>query len=184
MALILNNMIERETLFWANAVNPWHRSVFWGICVGLNEEFAKWLVLLLVFRPFRTLVISHAILAAVAVAVGFAVIENLFYLQRFGTPVLLMRSVLTVPAHALFSIPLGIGIAISAQKVHWRTKYLMMLLGLLVAALLHGGYDLLLSIRGLDTRLFAYLYLFLLAAGIYGFVLWQRSSPSSQTALP
>ncbi len=170
LALSLNNLVEQETLFWDGANNLWHYSIFWGLCVGLNEEFSKWLVLILLFNPRHTRPLPHAIMAAVAVATSFAVVENIFYLERFGTPVLLLRSVLTIPAHALFSIPLGIGISFSSNTKNGWAKYLFMLSGLLIAIIAHGGYDLMLTIQGLNLKRFAYLYLSLLALMLYLFL--------------
>ncbi len=145
-ALVLNHMVEKHTLLWANAPELSHRILFWLFGVGLNEEFAKMVPLLLLLYPRRDFTTPYqGLLGAATVALGFAALENLFYLERYGTVTLLTRSVLTVPAHAFFSIPMGVMMAY-ARHARWEpARYLWLLGGLAVSVAFHGGYDVWLS---------------------------------------
>lgn len=52
------------------------------------------------------------IVYAGSVALGFATAENILYVQRFGGEVLLVRGLLTVPAHFLFAASYGYAMGI------------------------------------------------------------------------
>ncbi|NIP74382.1 MAG: PrsW family intramembrane metalloprotease, partial [Gammaproteobacteria bacterium] len=123
-----------------------HRLLFWVLGIGLNEEFAKMLMLLLVLYPRRDFSAPYqGLLGGATVALGFAAVENLFYLERYGTVTLLTRSVLTVPAHAFFTAPLGAAMAFSKRAEGLAGKYLWLVGGLAYAVLAHGVYDIWLS---------------------------------------
>src|SRR5689334_14356162 len=142
LALVLNHSVERYTDLWTGAPQLTNRLMFWLLGIGLNEEFAKMLVLLAVLYPRKSFThVEQGILGAATVALGFAAIENLFYLDRFGTPTLLVRSVLTVPAHACFTMPNGVGLFLSKRAESVMAKYLYLLAGLMVAVSFHGIYN-------------------------------------------
>ena len=147
-ALVLNHMMEKYTLLWPGAPETVHRVLFWLVGIGLNEEFSKLLPLLalLFFRKdFKTP--YQGLLGGVSVALGFSAIENLFYLERFGTVTLLIRSVLTVPAHAFFTAPLGVALAYAKHAGNAWGAYGWLLGGLLVSVGFHGLYDVWLSLE-------------------------------------
>ena len=165
LALVLNHAVEKFTLFWPDAFIPqielFGKSIpllssgFWFL-VGFNEEFSKLLVLLAVVYPSRHLEEPFdGILYAVVVSTGFATMENFFYLDQYGVAVVTTRSVITVPAHAFMSVPMGYFVAKSRMqldklKVKKNGYYLPMitvLQGWLISAFLHGFYDFLLSIK-------------------------------------
>ncbi|MBI3991823.1 MAG: PrsW family intramembrane metalloprotease [Candidatus Lambdaproteobacteria bacterium] len=166
-SLVLNHAIEKYTLLWSGAPEAAYRIGFWLLGPGLNEEVAKLLVLLAVVYPrqsFRTP--YQGLLAAATVATGFAVLENLFYLERYGTATLLLRSVLTVPAHAFFTIPLGLLLGFARRAESLGAKYACMLGGLVIAAALHGLYDVLLSMPGPWLSRLAYVQVALMGLAI------------------
>ena len=165
LALVLNHAIEKYTLFWPYASIPQIEffgksipvlgSVFWFL-VGFNEEFSKLIILLAVVYPSRHLEEPFdGILYAALVSVGFATMENFFYLDQFGVAVVTIRTVITIPAHAFMSVPMGYFVArsrlhLDKGKVMKNRKYLPMitvLQGWLISAFLHGIYDFLLSIK-------------------------------------
>ncbi|MCZ6730016.1 MAG: PrsW family glutamic-type intramembrane protease, partial [SAR324 cluster bacterium] len=80
-------------------------------------------------------------------ALGFAAVENIFYLERYGTITLLTRSILTVPAHAFFSAPMGVMMAYSRHAPTLGGKYLWLVGGLAVSSGFHGLYDVWLSLE-------------------------------------
>lgn len=146
LALVLNHNLEKYSALWMGAQELQLRLVFWLAGIGLNEEFAKLVVLLAVLYPRRDFTTPYqGLLGAATVALGFAAVENLFYLERYGTVVLLTRSLLTVPAHAFFSIPMGVLLYRSKRAVRIRAKYGWLVAGLAISSLFHGSYDVWLS---------------------------------------
>ncbi len=88
------------------------------------------------------------IMYAVAVALGFASIENAFYLLRaasfskdIASNLIIIRSILSVPAHALFSSFWGYALGrIKLQNPRHKTRILVM--GLIFAMLAHALFNL------------------------------------------
>lgn len=158
IALLLNHSVEKYTLFWPGAEEtflwmdrdwPLYKAGFWML-VGFNEETAKLLVLLLLSFPTRHLREPFdGILHGAVVALGFATLENGFYLQQYGVGVVATRTVVTLPAHAFMSVPLGYFVAKARlrqlQGADAAAVTRLLLGGWLIAAVLHGTYDLLLS---------------------------------------
>ena len=70
---------------------------------------------------------------------------------------------LTVPAHAFFTIPMGILMAYAKQAPNARRKYLLLLAGLGASALLHGTYDAWLSFPSSWLNAVAYVQVALMA---------------------
>ena len=74
------------------------------------------------------------------VSMGFATLENIFYVYKHGYAVGIMRMFLSVPAHATFAIIMGFYMGkaweVTGMK---RTKDLMT--GLLMAVFWHGTFD-------------------------------------------
>ncbi|MBC8259850.1 MAG: PrsW family intramembrane metalloprotease [SAR324 cluster bacterium] len=165
LALVFNHTVEKYTLFWPESTFPalivWGKSIpiygsgFWFL-VGINEEFAKLLILLAVVYPSRHLEDPFdGILYAAVVSVGFATMENFYYLDQFGVAVVAVRTMVTIPAHAFMSVPMGYFVAKSrlALDVSRATKYnyylpmLLVLQGWFFSAILHGSYDFFLSLN-------------------------------------
>jgi len=169
VALTLNHSLERYTVLWSGAADPTHRMLYWVFGIGLNEEFAKMLMLLLALFPRRDFIHPYqGLMGAAAVALGFAAIENLFYLERYGTVTLLFRSVLTVPAHAFFTAPLGVAMAYSKRARGLAGKYLWLVGALAFGMMAHGVYDVWLSLDSEWLNRMAYVHV--VALGL--FVLW------------
>ncbi|MGK5091599.1 PrsW family glutamic-type intramembrane protease [Deltaproteobacteria bacterium TL4] len=163
IALLLNHLIKKYTLFWPEATEtlfwnmetgyPLYSAGFW-LLVGFNEEFAKLLALLFITFPSKYLQEPFdGILYAAVVALGFASIENLLYLDQYGSFVIVFRSVITLPAHTFMSVPMGYCVARARILLnHSQTQPALrgllihpILGGWVLASLLHGCYDLLLS---------------------------------------
>jgi RsiW-degrading membrane proteinase PrsW (M82 family) len=165
-ALVLNHLIEKQTQLWAGAPEAWQRILYWTAGIGLNEEFTKMLVLLLVLFPRRDFRHPYqGLLGAATVAMGFAAVENLVYLERYGTATLLVRSLVTIPAHAFFTIPLGMAMANATNVPGLPAKYLWLVggCGLSASALLHGLYDIWLSLPSEPMQYIAYVQVALMA---------------------
>lgn len=146
LALVLNHSVEKYSALWSEAPEMHLRLMFWVLGIGLDEEFSKLLVLLILVYPRREFLTPfQGLVAAGAVALGFAAIENLVYLERYGTPTLLVRSLLTVPAHAGFTVPMGVCLAYGKRSGSLWRKYLWLVGGLAAAVSLHGVYNIWLS---------------------------------------
>jgi len=90
------------------------------------------------------------IIYACTAALGFASIENTFYLFSFFnegiiafTAFFIVRALLSVPAHALFSSMWGYALGIAKYRV--KSKRLIILGGLITAMVLHSLYNFLLT---------------------------------------
>ncbi len=104
------------------------------------EEIAKWGMLILgafiwpyFDEPF------DGIVYAVMVSMGFATVENIFYINIFGNDTALLRAFTAVPAHLVFAIAVGYYAGLAKFNAENRSHLLFR--GLLVAILLHGTYD-------------------------------------------
>ena len=165
LALVLNHAVEKHTLFWPDALwsqiivfgksIPLFSSGFWFF-VGFNEEFAKLLVLLAVVYPSRHLEESFdGILYAAVVSVGFATMENFYYLDHYGVAVVVARTVVTIPAHAFMSVPMGYYVAKSRllldadneKKFSFYMPMMTIIQGWFISSFLHGLYDFFLSLE-------------------------------------
>jgi RsiW-degrading membrane proteinase PrsW (M82 family) len=88
-----------------------------------------------------------AVVYAVAISLGFALVENILYVTSYGLSVAFLRSVTAIPAHMLFGITMGYHFARAKQGVSpIYTAYL-------VPALYHGIYDSFAMVDGLFGNL-------------------------------
>ena len=77
------------------------------------------------------------LILGVAAALGFATVENIFYVLSSGILTALVRAIISVPSHALFGAV--IGFYLGEAKFH--KKPLLALKGLAAAILLHAMFD-------------------------------------------
>lgn len=82
------------------------------------------------------------IVYGVAVAIGFAVLENILYVSQYGLSTALVRAVMAVPLHAFCGVFMGIFYGAAKQAaVQGRGSLKFTLLALIVPMLIHGFYD-------------------------------------------
>lgn len=113
------------------------------VVAGLVEELGKYLVVRLSLgsspyldEPLRGLVY------AAAVALGFASIENVAFMFSLGPEVLAPRAILCTLAHVSFSALWGYGLgADRLARANGRGPRGLATLGLLLAIIAHGAYD-------------------------------------------
>lgn len=110
--------------------------------VGLGEEFFKLAaVYLAVARSEEFSEPMDGIIYAIAVAIGFSVVENVLYISAFGLVVAPLRGTIATLAHIAFS---GLaGFFLGKAKFSQRPLPILAT-GLFVSALAHGLYDFLL----------------------------------------
>lgn len=108
--------------------------------VAFIEELSKFLFIRFVLyknknfnEPFDGIVYS------VMVGMGFATLENVFYVLNYGFQTGFLRMFTAVPAHAAFAILMGYYLG-KAKFTHYR-EWSYSLLALFAATLFHGLYD-------------------------------------------
>ena len=113
--------------------------------VALIEEFSKYVIVRYYAQPKSDFNEPFdGIIYAVMVSMGFAVVENIFYVFEGGLQVAVLRAFTAIPAHATFGVLMGyfMGKAkFTNQKAKWN------LIGLATAILFHGSYDFFLFIN-------------------------------------
>ena len=140
---ICGGLIVFPLLFVQEVMNRIFTSVFTQsfIVSGFTEEFAKWLLIYFV-------IFSHSefdehfdgIVYAVATAVGFATVENLFYIflnQGNLFNLIWLRALLPVSGHALFGVTMGYYMG----KMKKKKRKIYLLLSLLLPVLFHGIFN-------------------------------------------
>lgn len=110
------------------------------------EEAAKGLFLLLMMtgvRRHELNSLTDCLVYAGVTAVGFAWLEDIFYIADGGTladslVTAAMRLVMGPFAHPLFTTFTAIGVYFALQQRHWLSKAGCVLLGYLIAVIMHG----------------------------------------------
>jgi RsiW-degrading membrane proteinase PrsW (M82 family) len=136
---------------WLNQGFNQHGSNFYlafyaYIVVGLSEEISKYVfVRRIISKPYVDEPYD-GILYSVMVSLGFAFIENLFYVYQNGFGVGLMRAFTAVPAHATFAAVMGFFLSKAKFNGNYTFNTLM---GIGGAVILHGSYDYFLFIHNI-----------------------------------
>jgi RsiW-degrading membrane proteinase PrsW (M82 family) len=122
------------------------------------EELAKWTVFLSLIYWWQEFDEPlDGVVYGVALALGFATVENVMCVLRDGLGVGLLRALFAVPAHALFGAAMGfymgrakLGRGRHGSVVPRLQRNYRIALALLVPILFHGAYDFaLVELRGL-----------------------------------
>lgn len=137
-ALILEYSLG--SIYPENTLNVLTTAIWAFIIVALSEEFSKYIMLQwYAFRQKEFDEPFDGIVYGVMVSLGFAAIENIFYVIEGGVSVGVLRMLTAVPAHASFGVIMGYYFGLAWQHKDQALKY--KLRGLLSATLLHGTYD-------------------------------------------
>lgn len=105
------------------------------LIVGTVEEVAKYLTMRLsFFRSGYFNEISDGIIYAVAIGLGFAFIENIFYAMQFGLETTIIRSFFTPIFHASAAAASGYFLAKSSLQKDYSFRYI----GLILAIAIHS----------------------------------------------
>ena len=110
------------------------------ITAGFTEEFFKYTgFLLIIWRSRHFNEKFDGIVYAVFISLGFAAVENIFYVLEHGYKIGLVRAITAVPAHALFGIVMGYRFGLARFYPDERKKQLF--LAFFLPFILHGFYD-------------------------------------------
>jgi len=151
---------NNEQLMAYNAYNSF-------LVAGLTEELLKYLAfILLIWRNKNFNELFDGIIYASYISLGFAAVENLFYVFEMGTGTGILRAFTAVPGHALFGVAMGYYFGIA--KFNPKATKLYLALAFVVPFVLHGIYDfILLSGNTLLLLLFIPFIVFLWILGFY-----------------
>ena len=119
------------------------------VCVALVEELSKWLVIMIFVWKNRNFDYRYdSIVYAVAASLGFAALENVLYISRFGTGIAIGRAVFAIPGHTTFGVFMGFFMSRAKASLlggNERGLRRYKLLALVIPMFIHGLYDFLLS---------------------------------------
>ena len=95
-------------LYYTGVTYRMYNACKYFIGVALVEEAFKFLVLLLVTRKNKNFnSLFDGIVYAVFVSLGFAALENVFYVLEYGWINAIMRAIMSVPGHMFFAVLMG-----------------------------------------------------------------------------
>ena len=129
---------------WAHLEGPWPVAIAGALKIGLVEEGAKFVVVLpIAWRLSHFDEIWDGPIYAASAGVGFAVAETIVFLIAgdFTFVELAARAVSAPITHALFAVPMGLGVAHAVLLKRWWA----LPAGLSASATIHGAYNLTLA---------------------------------------
>ncbi len=108
--------------------------------IAFTEEGSKFLVLRIFAYPKKAFNEPFdGIVYAVMIGMGFATVENIEYVERFGFQTGIVRFFLSVPAHASFAVLTGYYAGLAKANPERSSSLLWK--GLIIAVLFHGSFD-------------------------------------------
>lgn len=116
------------------------------VVVAASEELSKFAMVKWYAYPKKSFDEPFdGIVYSVLVAMGFATVENIMYVQRSGLGTALIRMFLSVPAHAAFGVIMGYYIGLA--KFNKERSFGYLVIGLFLAIFFHGAFDLFLFLQ-------------------------------------
>jgi RsiW-degrading membrane proteinase PrsW (M82 family) len=126
------------------------------VVIGFSEEFSKYLFLVLF--PYKNKTFDEpydGITYAVMISMGFATLENVVYMLSHGHEVIYIRAFTSVPAHACFAVIMGFFVGLAKFR---NNSFSLKMMGLFLAAALHGFYDFFLFLENIPLIAFGALF--------------------------
>ncbi|TSB46889.1 glutamic-type intramembrane protease PrsW [Alkalicoccobacillus porphyridii] len=131
--MVLQYAFIEEEIF----TKEWQQAI---ILYGFTEEFFKWFILLIFAYQHGSIARRNdGIVYGVSLSLGFATMENVFYLIAHGIETAVGRALMPVSSHALFGIIMGYYLG-SAKLMPTKKRWLLSL-SLLLPVALHSSYD-------------------------------------------
>ena len=159
------------------ALGGWPARAFEALVLAAAcEELPKWLAFLFIYRWRELDEPLDGVVYGVALALGFATVENVLRVARDGLGVGLLRAVFAVPAHALFGAVMGFYVGRAKLgdgqwqgiDVTRRQRRARLAAALAVPLLFHAAYDALLVLL---HGAWMYVAVALLSVTLWAFVL-------------
>ncbi len=171
--LIVESILTKPEGFSNNFASAFYEGFF---VAGMTEEVFKFLAFFIfIWRNRNFNELFDGIIYASYISLGFAAVENLFYVFGYGYGVGALRAFTAVPAHALFGITMGYYFGLARFNDKKKSFYIW--LAILTPILLHGFYDFcLMSDNGLLMLVFLVFVVFM---WIDGFRKMRRHSRNS-----
>lgn len=121
--------------------------LYYFVVIAFVEEFMKFLAVRgKAYRSKEFNEVMDGIVYSSAAALGFATVENVFYVLSKGLGVGILRAVLSVPGHALDSSMFGYFLGQAKFGRHRNAG--LVWIGLLLATVFHGLWNSILSLGG------------------------------------
>lgn len=143
--------------------------------VGIVEEVTKWLVLMVYVWKLRDFDYRYdGIVYAVCASMGFAGIENVLYIAKFGTGISIGRAIFSIPGHASFAVFMGyyLSRAKDADIRGWGLlKLICLIFSIAVPTVIHGVYDFLLGDVAISLGYNQYFILFVIVLDILSWMI-------------
>ena len=114
------------------------------VTAGLIEKGGAFVILYVLFRDFKGFSVREGIITGMFFALGFACVENIFYVYDQPGVVLYMRVIFSVPLHITTCGMVGFYMAIAFLCSSGLNRFLYMLKSILVPLFFHGFFDFLL----------------------------------------
>lgn len=114
------------------------------LCVAFVEEIIKYKILKRTWNDPALDYCFDGIVYAVCTGMGFAILENVFYVFQHGMEVAILRAITSLPGHCIFAIYMGYyyGMAkLCEASGNLKEKESNLSQALWVPVLLHGFYD-------------------------------------------
>lgn len=148
------------------------------LVAAIPEEGIKFFVLLaIVQRHVDVRRLQDIVLLAVAVSLGFATLENFFYVASIGDwkTTAALRAITSVPGHGIDGLTMGA--LLVASPLRADTRPLLLIAALVVPVLLHAAYDfpLLANGKGGHSLVLGAIWLLVIAcSSVFAIVLCNR----------
>ena len=131
---------------WLALGGLWARAFDAVVLAAVCEELPKWIAFLFIYRWNEFDEPLDGVVYGVALALGFATVENILCVARDGLGTGLLRALFAVPAHALFGAVMGFYFG----RAKFGGGRALIAVALLAAVAFHGAYDFILqALRGI-----------------------------------
>ncbi|MBU1446178.1 PrsW family intramembrane metalloprotease [Patescibacteria group bacterium] len=111
---------------------------------GVEEGLKYWVVKKKAYDHPAFNEYFDGIIYAVMASLGFAALENVFYVTEYGFYIGAFRAITAVPAHAMFGAIMGYYISLARHSKDSKLEKKYLFKGIFLAIALHGIYDFLL----------------------------------------
>lgn len=145
------------------------------ICVALVEELSKWLVIMIfVWKNHNFDYRYDGIVYAVSASLGFAALENILYVSKFGMGTAVGRAIFAIPGHTTFGVFMGFYMSRAKASLlggNARSLRRYKILALVIPMLIHGLYDFLLSDQAGDAGYSVWFFAFVIVLDIIAWIM-------------